>query len=79
MAIKEVFHEFRCHSFSLMHSLFPDSIESWNNIGSEFASLPPISKYKEALLSFIRPAKKLCIWYSQSYRYQKTVSTAIGS
>ena len=23
---REVFHEFRCHSFSLMHSFFPDSI-----------------------------------------------------
>ena len=57
MSIKEVFHEFRCHSFSLMHSFFPDCIKSWNNIGSEFTSLSPISKFKEALLSFIRPAK----------------------
>ena len=37
---------------------FPDSIKSWNNIGSEFTSLSPISKFKEALLSVIRPAKK---------------------
>ena len=40
-----------------MHSFFLDSIKSWNNIGSEFTSLSPISKFKEALLSFIRPAK----------------------
>ena len=37
---------------------FPDSIKSWNNIGSEFTSLSPISKFKEALLSVIRSAKK---------------------
>ena len=37
---------------------FPDSIKSWNNIGREFTSLSPISKFKEALLSVIRPAKK---------------------
>ena len=54
---REVFHEFRCHSISLMHSFFPDSIKSWNNIGSEFTSLSHISKFKEAFLSFIRPAK----------------------
>ena len=55
---RHVFNEFRCHSFTFMHSFFPDSIKSWNNIGSEFTSLSPISKFKEALLSVIRPAKK---------------------
>ena len=55
---RHVFNEFRCHSFTFMHSFFPDSIKSWNNTGSEFTSLSPISKFKEALLSVIRPAKK---------------------
>ena len=55
---RHVFNEFRCHSFTFMHSFFPDSIKSWNNIGREFTSLSPISKFKEALLSVIRPAKK---------------------
>ena len=53
-----IFNEFRCHSFTFMYSFFPDSIKSWNNIGSEFTSLSPISKFREALLSVIRPAKK---------------------
>ena len=55
---RHVFNEFRCHSFTFMHSFFPDSIKSWNNIGSEFTSLSPISKFKEALLSLIGRAKK---------------------
>ena len=55
---RHVFNEFRCHSFTFMHSFFPDSIKSLNNISSEFTSLSPISKFKEALLSVIRPAKK---------------------
>ena len=49
---KDIIHEFRCHSFTFY------SIRCWNNIGSEFTSLSPISKFKEALLTFIRPAKK---------------------
>ena len=56
MATKDVFHEIRCHSFTF--NVFLDSIKSWNNIGSEFTSFSPVSKFKEALLSFIRPAKK---------------------
>ena len=54
----------RCYSwtslsfFSFMHSFFPDSIKSWNNIGNEFTSLSPISQFKRALLAFIRPVKK---------------------
>ena len=61
---REIFHELRCHSFSLMDSFFPDSIRSWNNIGSEFTSLSPISKFKEAVLSFIRPAKTLYLVFA---------------
>ena len=76
---REVFHKFRCHSFSLMHSIFPDSIRSWNNIGSEFTSLSPISKFKEALLSFIRPAKNSVFGIHNPTSIKKTVSTASGS
>ena len=54
---REVFHKFRCHSFSLIHSFIPDSIKSWNNIVSEFTWLSPVSKFNEALFSFFRPAK----------------------
>ena len=59
MCIQDTFfHEIRCHSFSFMHSFLSDSIEFWNNVGSEFTLLSPISKFKEALFSVICPAKK---------------------
>ena len=76
---RHVFHEIRCHSFTVMHSFFPDSIKSWNNIGSEFTSLSPISKFKEALLSVIRPAKKSIFGIHNPTGIKKTDSTAIGS
>ena len=42
---RHVFHVIRCHSFTFMHSFLSDSIKSWNNIGGEFTSLSPISKF----------------------------------
>ena len=54
-------------------------IKSWNNIGSEFTSLSPISKFKEALLSAICPAKKSVFGIHNPCSIKKTVSTAIGS
>ena len=74
-----VFHEIRCHSFTFMRSFLSDSIKSWNNIGSEFTSLSPISKFKEALLSVICPAKKSVFGIHNPCGIKKTVSTAIGS
>ena len=41
-----------------MNSFFPDTVKSWNIIGSEFTSLRSISLFKNSLLSLIRPAKK---------------------
>ena len=41
-----------------MNSFFPDTVKSWNLIGSEFTSLKSISLFKKSILSLIRPAKK---------------------
>ena len=51
-------HEIRCRTSTFMNSFFPDTIRSWNQIGSEFTSIMPISLFKNSLISLIRPNKK---------------------
>ena len=76
---RHVFHEIRCHSFTFMHSFLSDSIKYWNNIGSEFMLLSPISKFNEALLSVICPAEKSVFGIHNPSGIKNTVSNAIGS
>ena len=55
-----------------MNSFFPDTVKSWNTIGSEFTSLESISLFKKSLLSLIRPAKK-SVFGIHNYGGTKTI------
>ena len=39
------------------NSFFPHCISEWENLGNEIKTLPSLSQFKTALLSFIRPTK----------------------
>ena len=52
------FYAIRCRSQRFMNSFFPDAISTWNNIISDFDSIPSIFSLKKHILSLIRPKKK---------------------
>ena len=53
-----VLHEIPCRTTRLFNSFYPDTTRSWNNIGFELRNCETISKFKQKLLSLIRPPKK---------------------
>ena len=52
------FHEIRCKTSRYKNSFFPDAINSWNNIITNFQNLPPFTSLKAHILSLIRPKIK---------------------
>ena len=53
-----LFREIRCRSSRYMNSFFPDAISTWNRIIDHFVEMPSIGKFKEHVISLIRPSKK---------------------
>ena len=52
------FHEIRCKTSRYMNSFFPDAINSWNNIITNYQNLPSFTSLKAHILSLIRPKIK---------------------
>ena len=52
------YHSIKCRTDRYRNSFYPDSINSWNNIGPELRSAGNLSIFKRNILNFIRPAKK---------------------
>ena len=52
------FHAIRCKTSRYMNSFFPDAINSWNNIITNFHNLPHFTSLKAHILSLIRPKIK---------------------
>ena len=55
---ENVLHEIPCRTTRFFNSFYPDTTRSWNNIGFELRNCETISKFKQKLLSLIRPPKK---------------------
>ena len=55
---ENVLHEIPCRTTRFFNSFFPDITRSWNNIGFELRRCETISKFKQELLTLIRPPKK---------------------
>ena len=53
-----IFHEIRCKTSRYMNSFFPDAINSWNNIITNYQNLPSVTSLKAHILSLIRPKIK---------------------
>ena len=49
------FREMRCETSTYKNSVFPDAISSWNNIITDFQSMPSFNRLKAHILSLIRP------------------------
>ena len=49
------FREIRCKTTRYKNSVFPDAIGSWNNIITDFRSMPSFNRLKAQILSLIRP------------------------
>ena len=56
------YREFMCNTSRYKNSFFPDSIKSWNNIGSEFTEAHSIAVFKKQIMDMIRPKPKT--WYN---------------
>ena len=52
------FHAIRCKTSRYMNSFFPDAINSWNIIITNFHNLPHFTSLKAHILSLIRPKIK---------------------
>ena len=52
------FHEIRCKTSSYKNSCFPDEINLWNNIITNFQNVPTFASRKAHILSLIRPKAK---------------------
>ena len=52
------FHEIRCKTSRYMNSFFPDAINSWKNIITNYQNLPSFTSLKAHILSLIRPKIK---------------------
>ena len=50
-------YEFTCRNLRYLHSFYPDSVISWNNLGPEIRKTDSISEFKKKLLETIRPKK----------------------
>ena len=49
------FHEIKCKTSRYKNSFFPDAINSWNNIITNFQNVPTFTSLKAHILSLIRP------------------------
>ena len=47
-----------CRTVRYGNSFFPDSVNSWNNLGPELRGAPSLSIFKKNLLKIIRPEKR---------------------
>ena len=52
------FQEIMCNTSRYKNSFFPDSVKSWNNIGSVFYSSSSIGIFKKKIFALIRPKSK---------------------
>ena len=52
------FHEIRWQTSRYTNSFFPDAINSWNNIITNFQNVPTFTSLKAHILSLIRPKTK---------------------
>ena len=52
------FHKIRCKTSRYKNSFFPDAINSWNNIITNFQNIPLFASLKAHILSLIRPKTK---------------------
>ena len=50
-----MYHDIACKTSRYKNSFFPDSIKSWNNIGTEFSSASSIGQFKKNIIDLIRP------------------------
>ena len=48
-------YEFTWRNFRFLHSFYPDSVLSWNNLGPEIRNLETLSDFKKKLLKIIKP------------------------
>ena len=48
-------YEFTWRNFRFLHSFYPDSVLSWNNLGPEIRNLETLSDFKNKLLKTIKP------------------------
>ena len=53
-----VYHEISCNTTRYKNSFFPDAINSWNNIITNFQNIPLFTSLKAHILSLIRPKTK---------------------
>ena len=54
-----VFHDIKCNSDSYKRRFFPDSIVSWNRLGSNLRNSENLKSFKTNLLAFYRPVPKI--------------------
>ena len=54
----DIFHKIHCKTQRYMNSFFPDSINIWNNIFSDFQKLGTIEAFKKQIITLIRPMPK---------------------
>ena len=52
------YHSIKFRTDRYRNSFYPDSVNSWNNIGPELRSAGNLSIFKRTILNIIRPAKK---------------------
>ena len=60
---ENVLHEIPCRTTRFFNSFYPDTTRSWNSIGYELRNCETISKFKQKLLSLIRPPKSPYLAY----------------
>ena len=72
---ENVLHEIPCRTTRFFNSFYPDTTRSWNNIGFELRKCETISKFKQKLLSLIRPPQKVQLWHTWPTRNQNTLSS----
>ena len=53
-----VLHPIICRNNRYRHSFFPNSVDTWNNLGPEMRSSPSLSVFKMNILKIIRPPKR---------------------
>ena len=55
---QNILNEVKCNSGSYYNSFYPDSIRSWNNIGSDLRSSSSLKQFKKNIISLIRPTSR---------------------
>ena len=51
-------YRFHCRNKRFLHSFYPDSVNTWNELGPEMRNAESLSNFKTAILKTIRPEKK---------------------